>query len=129
MMPDRDVRVLVVDRESRETDALIVFFRSKEFEVLWAKDGERAYNILDSERIDVMVAELRVHRINGMRLLEIAKQSNPEICVVLIADRADIPTATKAMREGAYDFQTKPLNFGKLEPAACYRETRAATPA
>jgi len=113
--PDREVRVLVVDRESRETEELIVFLKSKQFEVLWAKDGERAYNMLDSEHIDVMVAELRVHRINGMRLLEIAKQRNPEICVVLIADRADIPTATEAMREGAYDFQTKPLNLGKLE--------------
>jgi len=114
-MTNRDVQVLVVDRESRETDELIAFFRDKDFETFWAKDGEQAFNILDNERIDMMVAELRVHRINGMRLLEIAKQRNPEICVVLIADRADIPTATEAMRQGAYDFQTKPLNFGKLE--------------
>jgi len=114
-MPDRNVRVLIVDRDSRETEELIVFFKSRDFDVLWAKDGERAFNMLDKEHIDVMVAELRVHRINGMRLLEIAKQRNPEICVVLIAERADIPTATEAVRQGAYDFQTKPLNFGKLE--------------
>jgi len=107
--------VLVVDRDSRETEELIVFFKSRGFEVLRAKDGERAFNMLDKEHVDVMVAELRVHRINGMRLLEIAKQRNPEICVVLIAERADIPTATEAVRQGAYDFQTKPLNFGKLE--------------
>jgi len=112
---NRNVRVLVVDRDSRETEKLIVFFKSRGFEVLRAKDGERAFNVLDKEHVDVMVVELRVHRINGMRLLEIAKQRNPEICVVLIAESADIPTATEAVRQGAYDFQTKPLNFGKLE--------------
>jgi two-component system response regulator HydG len=115
-MPDeRCARVLVVDRESPETDELVAFLKSRGYEVLQAQDGERAYNVLDKTHIDVMVAELRLHRINGMRLLEIAKARNPEICVVLITDHAEIPTATEALRQGAYDFQTKPLNFGKLE--------------
>ncbi len=115
MAEKNSVCTLVVDRDSGETDELVAFLKSRGHEVLRAADGERAYNILDKTRIDVMIAELGVHRINGMRLLEIAKARNPEVCVVLIASHADIPTATEALRQGAYDFQTKPLNFGKLE--------------
>jgi DNA-binding NtrC family response regulator len=107
-------KVLVVDSRSRATTNLIEYLKDRGYDVVWASDGETAYNILDDEIIDVMVAELRVHRINGMRLLQVAKQRNPEVCVVMIADDADLELATEAMREGAYDFQTKPLNLEKL---------------
>jgi DNA-binding NtrC family response regulator len=62
-----------------------------------------------------MVAELHVHRINGMRLLQVAIKRNPEVCVVMITVDADLELATEAMRQGAYDFQTKPLNLSKLK--------------
>jgi len=45
----------------------------------------------------------------------VAKQRNPEICVIMIASDADIELATEAMRQGAYDFQTKPLNLKKIK--------------
>jgi DNA-binding NtrC family response regulator len=45
----------------------------------------------------------------------VAKQRNPEICVIMIASDADIELATEAMRQGAYDFQTKPLNLKKMK--------------
>jgi DNA-binding NtrC family response regulator len=108
-------KVLVVDSRSRATTKLTDFLKSCGYDVLWAPDGETAYNILDDEPVDVMVAELRVHRINGMRLLELAIKRNPEVCVVMIAIDADLALATEAMREGAYDFQTKPLNMSKLK--------------
>jgi DNA-binding NtrC family response regulator len=50
-----------------------------------------------------------------MRLLSVAKQRHPEICVIVIASDADIELATEAMRQGAYDFQTKPLNLKKMK--------------
>lgn len=108
-------KVLVVDARSKATTGLIEFLKDGGYDVVWAPDGETAYNILDAEHVDVMVAELRVHRINGMRLLQVAKKRNPEVCVVMIADHADLELATEAMREGAYDFQTKPLNLSKLK--------------
>ncbi len=108
-------RVLVVDSRSRATAELIAFLKDCGYEVLWAADGETAYNILDDEPIDVMVAELHVHRINGMRLLQVARKRNPEVCVIMITADAHVELATEAMREGAYDFQTKPLNLSKLK--------------
>ncbi|MBI5115941.1 sigma-54-dependent Fis family transcriptional regulator [Candidatus Poribacteria bacterium] len=108
-------KVLVVDSRSRATTDLITFLKDSGYEVLWADDGETAFNILDSEIIDVMIAELHVHRINGMRLLHVAKKRNPEVCVIVITADADVELATEAMRQGAYDFQTKPLNLSKLK--------------
>ena len=108
-------KVLVVDSRSRATTELVTFLKDCGYEVLWAPDGETAYNILDDDLIDVMIAELRVHRINGMRLLQVARNRNPEVCAVMITPKADIELATEAMREGAYDFQTKPLNLSKLK--------------
>ncbi len=108
-------KVLIVDSRSKATTKLVDFLIDCGYKVLRAHDGETAYNILDDEIVNVMIAELRVHRINGMRLLQVARNRNPEICVVLIAANADVELATEAMREGAYDFQTKPLNLSKLK--------------
>jgi len=108
-------KVLVVDGETPDTKRLIAFLEANKYGVLWAKDGEAAHNILESEPVSVIISELRVHRIDGMRLLSIARARNPEICVIVITKEADVELATEAMRQGAYDFQAKPLNLEKIK--------------
>jgi DNA-binding NtrC family response regulator len=107
-------RALVVIPESREAADLQAFLSAGGYEVTWARDGEMAYNVLDETHVDVLVTHLNVHRIDGMKLLHVAKQRNVEICAVMIADRADVELATEAMRQGAYDFQCRPLNLEKM---------------
>jgi DNA-binding NtrC family response regulator len=106
--------VLVVDRESEATKQLLVGLRAQGFQVLWAKDGEAAYHILDEEPVDCLVTELRVQRIDGLGVLRRARAQNPEVCAVVVTEGADIERAVEAMRLGAYDFQVKPLNLDKL---------------
>jgi len=106
--------VLVVDRESAATKALLAFLRDHDLEVVWAHDGESGYNALDATRVDCLVTELRVQRIDGMALLRRASERNPEICAVLITEGADVGMAVEAMRQGAADFQVKPVNHEKL---------------
>jgi two-component system response regulator HydG len=108
-------RALVVAKEADDIKELLTALEAWGYKTYWARDGEAGYNILDGpETIHAMITELNVHRIDGMRLLSVAKQRNPDICVVVIAGEADIELATEAMRQGAYDFQTKPLNLQKL---------------
>ncbi len=117
-------RALVVDKDTAETQALRRMLEEHGFEVNWAKDGEQAYNVLDAPPPDkagaaaqgheVVITELRAQRIDGLRLLEVAKQRNAEVCVILIADAGGVDLATEAMRLGAYDFQLRPLNLTKL---------------
>jgi len=120
-------RALIVDKDSSETAELQEYLQAGGFDVLWAKDGEQAYNVLDGAGPPeaagnssspagpaVVITELKAHRVDGMRLLQVAKQRNPEVCVILIADQGTIELATEAMRQGAYDFQTRPLNLPKM---------------
>jgi DNA-binding NtrC family response regulator len=107
-------RVLVVDRETPETRRLIAFLRARGYRVLWAKDGESAFNVLDHEAIDCLVCELSEPRIDGIAVLHRAQAENPELCAVMMTAGADIEAAVATMREGAHDFQTKPLNLEKL---------------
>ncbi len=121
----RRPRALIVDKDSTETKQLESFLTEKGFDVHWAKDGEQAFNLLDRPAPEaagiadgagpeLVISELKAHRVDGMRLLEVAKGRNPEVCVILIADAGSLELATEAMRQGAYDFQLRPLNFTKL---------------
>ena len=119
-------RALIVDKDSSETAELQEYLQAGGFDVHWAKDGEQAFNVLDGtgppesaghsgpSGPQVVITELKAHRVDGMRLLQVAKQRNPEVCVILIADQGSIELATEAMRQGAYDFQLRPLNLPKM---------------
>ena len=121
-MPLRRPRALIVDKDSAETGSLRAALEADGFDVKWVKDGEQAFNALDDPGPDegaaagpaVVITDLRAQRVDGMRLLQVAKRRNPEVCVILIADAGTIELATEAMREGAYDFQTRPLNLPKM---------------
>ena len=106
--------VLVVDRESAESRSLVASLRERGYRVLYAHDGEAAFNVLDSGPVDCLVTELRIHRIDGMAVLVRARKLFPEICAVVVTEGGDVAMATEAMRQGAADFQVKPLNLDKL---------------
>jgi len=109
-------QALVVAKDSDDITELLAALDSWGFKTVRAKDGEAGYNVLDGPgMIHALIAELNAHRIDGLRLLSVAKQRNPEICVIMIASEADIELATEAMRQGAYDFQTRPLNLKKIK--------------
>ena len=120
----RPPRALIVDKDSSETAELKAFLAANDIDVEWAKDGEQAFNILDGVGAngsdapapgpEVLITELKAHRVDGMRLLEVAKKRNPEVCVIFIADQGSLELATEAMRQGAYDFQHRPLNREKM---------------
>jgi DNA-binding NtrC family response regulator len=106
--------VLVVDRESGATRALVAFLHERGLGVVWSRDGEGGHNALDSTRVDCLVTELRAPRIDGLSLLRRARERNPEACVVLITVGAGVDAAVEAMRQGAADFQVKPVSHEKL---------------
>lgn len=106
--------VLLVDGDPATSREIVAYLTDEGYDLDWVDDGEKAYNRLDTRQFDVVITDLHAHRIDGMRLMAVAKDRNPEVCVVLITEQPDVERATEAMRQGAYDFQTKPLNLGKL---------------
>ncbi|MCC7265301.1 MAG: sigma-54-dependent Fis family transcriptional regulator [Candidatus Latescibacteria bacterium] len=107
-------RVLVVLPESGPTKDLVAFLDREGFEVMWAREGQTGYEIIDTEAPDALIADLRDSRIDGLRLLQVSRQRNPEICAILVGGPAEIELGVEAMRMGAYDFQVQPLNLAKV---------------
>ncbi len=113
-MPRSRPTVLVVDRDSDVARGLVAFLAGRDLDVLWMRDGEGAMNAIDDRRIECLVTELQAPRIDGMAILRHARARNPLVCAVVVSDVPAIERAVEAMREGAYDFQTRPVHHEKL---------------
>ena len=124
MYEDPIAHILLVDRDPATGDAIVAALSSNRLPIERVDHQEKALNCIESTTFDVMITELSTHRIDGMRLMEVARERNPDICVILIAGDPEIELATEAMRQGAYDYQTRPLNLGKLEAVIQREEAR-----
>ena len=86
-----------------------------EYDVYVAADIAGAMDVLEREQVDVLITDLRLAGDDGMKLIERAlKMPRPPICIMMTA-YGSVDTAVEAMKRGAYDFVTKPLNLDKVE--------------
>ena len=90
MAPSPAASVLLVDRDPAVGREVRAFLVDRDYEVEWVDDDEKAFNRLDSRLFDVLVSELHIHRVDGMRLMSVARDRNPDVCVVFIAEKPDI---------------------------------------
>jgi two-component system response regulator AtoC len=106
--------LLIVDDEKHTREGLR---RSLEddFEVYVAADVAGAVNLLETESVDLLLTDLRLGAEDGMTLIERAlKMPHPPVCIMMTA-YGSVDTAVEAMKRGAYDFVTKPVNLDNLE--------------
>ena len=101
--------VLVVDDEAAIVESLTKIFRREGLNVLSATDGTAGLDLLRKHRVGVLLTDLMMPQTTGMDLLRAAKTIAPETEVVLMTAYGTVETAVDAMKEGAYDFVTKPL--------------------
>ncbi|HKA92099.1 MAG TPA: sigma-54 dependent transcriptional regulator [Haliangiales bacterium] len=101
--------VLVVDDEKSIVESLAKIFEREGIAVVAAYDGPSALEILRRQRISVLLTDLMMPGLSGMDLLRASKTVAPEVEVVLMTAYGTVETAVEAMKEGAYDFVTKPL--------------------
>src|SRR5213075_1574121 len=106
--------VLIVDDEKHTRDGLRSLLEN-EYDVYVAPDIAGAINVLEREQIDVLLTDLRLGSEDGMQLIDRAlKMPRPPICIMMTA-YGSVDVAVEAMKRGAYDFVTKPLNLDKVE--------------
>jgi two-component system response regulator HydG len=101
--------VLIVDDESGILESLTKIFAREGVEVLTANDGTKGLEILRRQRVSVLLTDLMMPKTTGMDLLKAARTVSPETEVILMTAHGTVETAVAAMKEGAYDFVTKPL--------------------
>jgi len=110
-------KILVVDDEAEIRELLTMVLRREGFEVVAAQDGTAAFEQLRKEKPSVVLLDLAMPKVGGLEVLSQIKQTDPEIPVIICTGNADLPTAVKAMRLGAYDYLTKPFDADVLVPS------------
>jgi len=106
--------LLIVDDERHTREGLRTALEDR-FDVYVAADIPGAINVLENDTIDLMVTDLRLGGEDGMQLIDRAlRLPHPPICIMMTA-YGSVDTAVEAMKHGAYDFVTKPINIDRLE--------------
>src|SRR6266478_1437260 len=106
--------ILVVDDEKHTRDGLRRLLEN-DYDVYVAADIAGAVDVMEREQIDVLLTDLRLGSEDGMALIDRAlKMPRPPICIMMTA-YGSVDVAVEAMKRGAYDFVTKPLNLDKVE--------------
>ncbi len=102
-------KILVVDDEKSMREFLDIMLAKEGYRVVCARDGEEACRILEKDRFDLVITDIRMKTIDGLGVLRKVKAVNPSTVVVLISAFATAETAVEAMKEGAYDYIPKPF--------------------
>lgn len=110
-----DTTVLIVDDEKAQRQVLTGDLKSRGFKVLEADSAETALEVVRKNIIDVILSDLKMPGASGIDLLTNLKEINPDISVVIMTAYASVETAVKALKNGAYDFITKPYNLDEIE--------------
>ncbi len=111
---NQGVPLLVVDDEQSVRDSLERVLEKEGFQVFTAESGRQAREILQKEPIALVLTDLRMPEISGLDLLRQVKKQYPDTEVILITGHGTIEKAVEAMKEGAYDFITKPFKRAEI---------------
>ena len=107
-------RILIVDDEPTILNLLNKILIGQGYDATPASNGEKALQLLQTERFDLMVSDINMTPINGMELLRKASESWPDMGVIMLTAYGTVATAVEAMKEGAFDYITKPFKLDEL---------------
>jgi DNA-binding NtrC family response regulator len=107
-------RVLVVDDERQQRDILQTTLESEGYAAATAANGPQALEALQQARFDLVLTDLKMPGMNGVVLLQELLRASPDICVILMTAHGAIDTAVDAMKKGAFDYLSKPLDREQL---------------
>ena len=106
--------ILVVDDEKNTREGLRTSLEEN-YEVYVAADAAGARAVMETDRVDLLLTDLRLGADDGMDLLAwTLRQSHPPVCIIMTA-YGTVDAAVEAMKRGAYDFVTKPVNIDRLD--------------
>jgi len=108
------IQILVVDDEHGPRELLQSALLEEGYEVSTAKSGEEACQIFGEKKFELVITDFKMPGLNGMKLLKKIKTRAPETLVILITGYASLSSAINAIREGAYDYLTKPFQLAEL---------------
>jgi len=121
------VKILLADDDADMRELLQIRLQAWGYEVCLASDGQEAKKLAESWNPDLIVSDVLMPELSGLDLLRCLKAGNPKRPILLMTVQASVDIAVEAMKRGAQDFLTKPLDLGKLKSSleSILREVRS----
>ena len=114
-MHPKKATVLVVDDDVGHLSVLKTVIRSWGYEVEGADDGSKAVEKAKERPFDLIVTDVRMAEMSGIEALKLIKEYNPAIPILIMTAYSSVESAVEALKAGAYDYLTKPLDFDVLK--------------
>lgn len=107
-------RLLVVDDDMESCQVVAEALRTDGYEVATAQGGRAALALAREQVFDVVVSDIRMPDLDGLTLLRGLREATPDVSVILMTAFGTVEAALEAIKEGAYDYVSKPLNLDEL---------------
>ena len=107
---EKKISILIVDDEESVRDSLKNWFAEDGFRVAIAENARVALSILESQGFDIILTDLKMPGMDGLELLKRIKTLNKDSIIIVMTAFATVDTAVKALKEGAFDYVTKPFD-------------------
>ncbi|MCR4789597.1 MAG: sigma-54 dependent transcriptional regulator [Treponemataceae bacterium] len=107
-------KILICDDEKNIREGLSASLQMEGYDTVLAENGKVALEFISKGDIDLVITDLRMPEVSGEELLERVSRETPGVPVIVLTGHGSIDSAVDAMRNGAYDFLTKPFNLDQL---------------
>lgn len=111
----KDYSVLIIDDEDSQRNILKGYLEKKGYKIYSASSGSEGVSIIQKNLIDIVLSDYRMPDKTGLEVLEVVKKINPEISFIIMTAYGTIENAVKAMRLGAFNYITKPIDLDELD--------------
>jgi two-component system response regulator PilR (NtrC family) len=108
-------KILVADDEQSMREFLEIMLKKEGYKVSLASNGEEVAKLVENDLFDLVLLDIRMPKLDGITALKKIKVNTPETIVIMITAYASADTAIKAMKEGAYDYITKPFKVDEIK--------------
>lgn len=106
----KKISILIVDDEESVRDSLYNWFIEDGFRVECAENAKVALTLLEADQFDIILADIKMPGMDGLEMLRRIKALKPDSVVIVMTAFATVDTAVKALKDGAYDYVTKPFD-------------------
>jgi len=107
-------RILIVDDEVDALDLMEELFMKHGYETYTARNGLEALKVINEHEPDILISDMVMPEMDGIKLLEVVRKKYPDIAVIMITAHGTIETAVEAMKKGAKDYILKPLRLDEI---------------
>jgi len=110
-----DFHILIIDDEQSQVVSLRSFLARRKYTVSTANSGTEGLEIVKNDNIDLVITDYRMPEMNGLEVVQKVNKLNPELPVVVVTAFSDVKDAIQVMKEGAFDYLSKPIDIDELE--------------